>query len=95
MDIVYIDASRTGDYQTTSGLVEILKNNGNKDDIKAFFEDRNLPVDEIMAEKLSSEVLVNTPIIGCLTISNALQWRLQYSRAISWAGEVAGVNKVK
>ena len=94
LDVIYIDASRTGDFQTTSGLVEILKNNGNKEDILAFFEDRNLPVDDIMAEKLASELLLNRPIIGYLTISNALQWRLQYTRAISKAGEISGINKV-
>jgi len=94
LDVIYIDASRTGDFQTTSGLVEILKNNGNNEDILAFFEDRNLPVDDIMADKLASELFVNKPIIGYLTISNALQWRLQYTRAISKAGEISGINKV-
>ena len=32
-----------------------------------------------------------TPAQGYLTISNALQWRLQYSRVLEKAGTVVGV----
>ena len=31
------------------------------------------------------------PTIGYLTVSNALQWRLQYGRAIGVAGTTEGV----
>ena len=44
--IIFIDKSRTGDFQTTTGILDILKRNGNKDDILAFIMERNLPVDE-------------------------------------------------
>jgi hypothetical protein len=37
------------------------------------------------------EILRNPPVQGFLTISNALQWRLQYSRMIERAGQVEGV----
>ena len=30
-----------------------------------------------------------------LTISNALQWRLQYRRVIQQAGDVAGISRVR
>jgi len=60
----------------------------------AFFEERLLPVDEIQAQKLAEEVLHHPPKIGYLTISNALQWRLQYSRVIQEAGRVEGINRV-
>lgn len=73
---VYVDASRTADYQTTSGLLKIIENNGNADDVLAFFQERMLPVDETQAESLANEVLQNPPGLGYLTISNALQWRL-------------------
>jgi hypothetical protein len=53
--------------------------------------DRNLPLDEIGAEALANEILGNKPPQGYLTISNALQWRLQYQRAIDLAGRVEGV----
>jgi hypothetical protein len=35
------------------------------------------------------------PALGYLTISNALQWRLQYSRAIEQAGAVKGILRLK
>jgi len=50
-----------------------------------------LPLDEIQAQALAEEVIQNPPEIGYLTISNALQWRLQYSRVIQQAGKVIGV----
>ncbi|MFQ5677105.1 MAG: restriction endonuclease, partial [bacterium] len=44
---------------------------------------------------LADEILVNPPEVGYLTVSNALQWRLQYSRVISMAGSAAGVERLK
>jgi hypothetical protein len=90
----FIDKSRTSDYQTTRGLKEITERDGNIDDIKAFLMDRNLPVDEIALEKIAQEILGNPPLIGYLTVSNALQWRLQYSRAIKLLERVNGVVKI-
>jgi hypothetical protein len=91
---VFVEKHRTADYQTTSGLLNILKNNGNKDDIIAFFQERMLPIDEIQADSLADEVLKNPPKLGYLTISNALQWRLQYSRVIQEAGSVEGIIRI-
>jgi len=54
-----------------------------------------LPVDEIQARKLAEEIFRNKPKIGYLTISNALQWRLQYNRVIEEAGYVEGVHRIK
>jgi len=34
---VYVDAAKTADYQTTTGLLNIIKNNGNSDDVLACF----------------------------------------------------------
>jgi len=90
----FIDKTRTADYQTTRGLKEITERNGNIDDIKAFLMDRNLPVDEIGLERVAEEILENPPLIGYLTISNALQWRLQYSRIIKLEERVDGVVKI-
>ena len=92
---VFVKDFRTADYQTTSGIVKIIDNQGNIDDLLAFFEERMLPVDEIEANRIAEELLQNKPIIGYLTISNALQWRLQYSRVIEKAGAVDGVMRVK
>jgi hypothetical protein len=92
---IFISKERTADFQTTTGLRRILENEGNKDDILAFMEERRLPVDEIGASAIADEILVNPPEIGYLTISNALQWRLQYGRAIEKAGLVAGVERLR
>lgn len=82
---------RTGDYQTTYGLTEILRRNGNRDDVVAFLEERNLPLDEIGREVLADRIIQEPPGIGYLTVSNALQWRLQYGRVIGVAGKIEGV----
>ena len=92
---IYIESERTADYQTTTGLIKIIENEGNKDDILAFFEERMLPADEIEANSIADELLQKKPSIGYLTISNALQWRLQYSRVIEQAGKVRGIIRVK
>ena len=91
---IYVTAERTADFQTTTGIRRIVENNGNVDDLLAFFSERMLPVEEIEAKRLAEEVLDNPPDIGYLTISNALQWRLQYSRAITKAGAVDGILRV-
>jgi hypothetical protein len=90
---IFISRERTGDYQTTYGLNEILRRDGNRDDIIAFLEERNLPLDEIGREVLTDQILREPPLIGYLTVSNALQWRLQYSRVVSMTGasQVDGV----
>jgi hypothetical protein len=92
---VFVDRSRTADFQTTTGIRLILQRDGNKDDLLAFFQERMLPVDEIEAERLAEELLENPPEVGYLTISNALQWRLQYRRAIDKAGAVDGLNRLR
>jgi hypothetical protein len=71
-----------------------LDNKGNIDDLVAFMTDRFLPVDDIQAQELAEEVLKNRPKVGYLTISNALQWRLQYARVIMEAGKVDGVHRI-
>jgi hypothetical protein len=75
----------------TRGLRNILDNEGNKDDLMAFMLDRNLPIDEIELSNIADEILVKPPVQGILTISNALQWRLQYARAIERAGQEEGI----
>jgi hypothetical protein len=92
---VFVEQERTADFQTTSGLLALLKNQANRDDLIAFFHERMLPVDEIEAGNLADEILRSPPQLGYLTISNALQWRLQYSRVIEQAGVVGGILRLK
>lgn len=91
---IFVSKSRTADYQLTTSLNKILENHANKDDIIALFHDKNLPVDDILADSLADEILSHKPEIGYLTISNALQWRLQYSRIIEAAGNVNGIARL-
>lgn len=88
---IYVSSERTADFQTTRGICNILENEGNKDDLIAFMLDRNLPVDEIELSNIADEILTIRPVQGFLTISNALQWRLQYRRVIELAGQEEGL----
>jgi hypothetical protein len=92
---IFIEADKTADYQITTGILNIIKNNGNRDDIVAFMQDRLLPVEEIQLLQIADEIIANPPDIGYLTISNALQWRLQYRRVIEKAGKVNGIYRIR
>lgn len=91
---IFVEEPRTGDYQMTRGLREILERDGNAEDLIAFIQDRNLPVDDIEAQSIAEALLRQKPEQGYLTISNALQWRLQYGRAIQQAGAVSGITRI-
>jgi hypothetical protein len=91
---LFVDKECTGDYQLTASILSIIDNNGNKDDLISLFFDKNLPIDEIEASNLAEDVFQHRPNIGYLTISNALQWRLQYGRIIEKAGTIDGVYKL-
>lgn len=91
LNITFVEADRTADYSTTFHIRDILENGGNKEDLIAFFYDRNIPGDDIVYDNLAEELLAKKPDQGYLTISNALQWRLQYSRVISSKNEIKGI----
>jgi len=87
----FVCKNRTADYQLTRTIRQMLENNANADDIIAYLTDRNLPADEITMNQLAEEILRNKPEQGYLTISNALQWRLQYRRIVELAENVEGI----
>ncbi len=92
---VFVKSECAADYQTTRGLRDILDRGGNADDVAAFLQDRNLPVDEIGARDLAEEIMKRPPAIGYLTISNALQWRLQFGRVLQEAGNISGIERIR
>ena len=93
---IFVEASRTADNQTTRGLMRLLENGANHDDLVAFMHERNLPLDDIEANAIAEELLGGRELLeGYLTISNALQWRLQYTRVIAEAGNVNGIVRVR
>jgi hypothetical protein len=87
----FINKERTADYTITKRLIEMVKDEANKEDIIGFLQDKNVPGDEIVYNDLADEILEHSPIQGYLTISNALQWRLQYSRVIQLHNSIDGV----
>ena len=96
LHLIFIEASRTADYQLTSSIKLILENDGNSDDLIALMRDKNLPIDYDIEGPIIAEKLLNSPLnIGYLTISNALQWRLQYGRVIQKAGKIKGILKIR
>ncbi|KKO20193.1 MAG: restriction endonuclease [Candidatus Brocadia sp.] len=90
----FIDKNRTADYQVTRTIRQMLENNANADDIIAYLTDRNLPTDEITINQLADEILHTKPKQGYLTISNALQWRLQYGRIVELVENVDGIIRI-
>lgn len=90
----FVDKSRTADFQTTTGILKVISNQGNQDDIFAFLVEHNIPGDDVTLYKMAGEILSNPPQIGYLTISNALQWRLQYGRIVSLTDNVDGIEPI-
>ena len=91
LNVIFVEAERTADYQLTFGLRKILEGGGNRDKIFDYLLNLNLPVEEIGLNNLTDEIISNPPLQGFLTISTAYQWRLYFSRAIERAGLEQGV----
>lgn len=87
----FISKERTADFTITRRLREMVGDGANKEDIIAFLQDKNVPGDDIVYNGLAEEILDSPPEQGYLTISNALQWRLQYARVIALDNSVQGV----
>jgi hypothetical protein len=90
----FIEKERTADYQITTALLQMIDNKANTDDIFAYLNDRNIPADEITLTNIAEQILKNPPKVGYLTISNALQWRLQYGRIVTLKDKIPGITKI-
>ena len=90
----FLEKSKTADYTTTYRIREMLVDGANKEDIISYLLDKNLPVDEIGLNQIADRILSQTPEQGYLTISNALQCRLQYSRIVYMNENVKGIIKI-
>jgi hypothetical protein len=89
----FIPAGLTGDFQTTRYLRQlILENEGEVEDIVAYLQDRNVPADDASLVAYAEELVTHPPAQGYLTISNALQWRLQYKRVVT--DDIPGIRDV-
>ena len=87
----FIEKERTADFTTTKRLREMIDDGAELEDIIGFLQDKNIPGDEITHQELAEEILSHKPKQGYLTISNALQWRLQYARVITLHNKVQGI----
>lgn len=90
----FVSKERTADFTTTSILNEMKQVGANSDDIVSFLEGIKLPADEITLKQIAEIILATEIPVGYLTISNALQWRLQYTRIVNLTNDVQGVEKI-
>lgn len=90
----FLEKERTADFTTTYRLREMIKDGANKEDVVAYLNDKNIPADEITLNLIADSILHNIPKQGYLTISNALQWRLQYGRVVKLTDKVSGISKL-
>lgn len=80
----FIPAGLTADFQTTKYLRHLILDQGaDVEDVIAYLQDRNVPADEVSLASYAESLMRNPPEQGYLTISNALQWRLQYKRVVT------------
>ena len=90
----FIKKERTGDYTTTKRISEMIKDGAIQEDIVSYLIDRNIPADETVLYKIAERIITYPPKLGYLTISNALQWRLQYQRIVELTDKVSGIVKI-
>lgn len=90
----FVSKERTADFTTTSIINEMKKVGANEADIIAFLEGIKLPADEIALKQITDIILTTEIPIGYLTISNALQWRLQYARIRDLKNDIPGIDKI-
>ena len=91
---VFVDKARTADFQTTSGLLRLIENHANRDDILAFFEERLMPFDDTEAIGLADEILRKPPAIGYLMTSNVILRPQFFGRIIEQADSVEGLTRL-
>ncbi len=83
IDIVLLKQGDESSNQLKSKLKKITKIVG-----------EHIPADEITLSQIANKIIENPPKQGYLTISNALQWRLQYGRIVRLAESIQGISKL-
>lgn len=94
VNCTFIEKDRTADYQTTKSLINLIQNEATEEEVIAYLNDKNLPVDEIGLIKIAEKILESHLNQGYLTISNALQWRLQYGRIVELKESIDGIIRI-
>ena len=96
---VFVEKDQTADFQMTAGIRKIVADaaqNGDslevtEQELMAYMEARALTSEEHELRSLAGAIMKKLPEQGYLTISPAMQWRLQYKRVMEKAGTVDGV----
>jgi hypothetical protein len=92
VSVRFIPAELTADFQTTSYLRHLIENDAELEDVVAYLQDRQVPADEASLIAYAESLLEHPPRQGYLTISNALQWRLQYKGVVT--KEIEGIHEI-
>ncbi|MEM8525500.1 MAG: restriction endonuclease [Bacteroidota bacterium] len=90
----FLEKERTADYTTTYRIRQMIDDGANQEDIIAYLNDKNIPADDVTLNLIAEKILTDTPKQGYLTISNALQWRLQYGRIVKLTEGIEGISKL-
>lgn len=99
---VFIEREQTADYTMTTNIRRIVADGAadgdsvevTKQELMAYMEARSLTSEEHELRNLADAIMEKLPEQGYLTISPAMQWRLQYKRVMEKAGAVNGVHSV-
>lgn len=91
LNVTFVPGEETGDFMVTGGLLEILREGGNKEGIISFLKGRRLPGDDSQYSLWADKILKGKIRQGYLTLTDALQWRLQYNRVISLDNSIRGI----
>jgi hypothetical protein len=99
---VFVEKDQTADFQMTAGIRKIVADAERdkdspeviKQELMAHMEARALTSEEHELRALADAIMERLPEQGYLTISPAMQWRLQYKRVMEKAGTVNGVLSV-
>lgn len=83
----FIPSHKTGDFTITKEINLIKKNGGGFNEIRTLLVQKNIPGGDIVLDELTEQILRTDVEQGYVTISNALQWRLNYTRPVNLGGQ--------
>lgn len=95
-DCIFIEKEHTADYTLTKELIEAKQLECSLDDIVDILKSKNIKGEESTLRTIANEILEKDIEQGEITVSNALQWRLNYGRIVKYDKDNngKGVNKL-
>ena len=80
--VKYIPPEATADFKLTKKLRELIEKKATEEEVFETLKRRKLPGCDAELRALANRIIHEPPAQGEVTISNALQWRLNYGRAM-------------